>query len=1090
MSGYLVKRYDAGTLAPQTVLTACTGTVTATSCVENNVPNGSWKYAVTPVFATNWQGPESAKSATVNVVSDATPPTNSISLSSVSGGAFLSGTTVYYRGSAAGSLRLTNAVADAGSGPASSATATLSGTTTGWTHSPSTVSTPSGGPYVSNPFSWTAGTTSGPGEAVTGRDVAGNSAVTNLTFTNDSTAPTAGTITYADGFTSGASVSISFTTGTDAGSGIATRRLQRAVATLNGTACATFGSFTDIGADGPASPYVDGSLQHGCYQYRYVVTDRVGNQHVATSANVVKVSYAGAVDATPGLLSHWRLGEASASLISSDSFNGTSGTALTTRAGEIGASWVNPSGNSNMIIGTQNRAYRNASGYSIMYASGTPSSADYSVEADLHYRGAFSNNAAGVIGRFNTSNTSFYMARWENDNTWNIVKWANGAPAWLGVTAVQPGLTVGHSYRVRLEMSGTTTTTLKLYVNGVQMLSVADSSSPFTAVGKAGLMAGETGDPAQTDATGIQFENFQVHSSTYPRAADSKGSNTGDYKNGVTLGAPGALSAGTNTAATFDGVNDYVQMTGTTGLPTGAALRSTEMWFKTTSSARSVLFRYGSGANTQEYGLWIDAGGTQMTAWGFGGGNDKVFTMPSAVNNGAWHHVVMTYNGTSITLYIDGVALPAQAATRNTAMDQYGFGIGAIVRPNDGNSGGFFQRVDRRGLLLHHGADTDPGHRPLPARRRAVRRRERAHRRLRRRHRPDRDGVALLDVDDVEPRAGQGHRPERHRHLGQPGPACDRDPHRRHVRHLRLLHPGLRRQRPRVAARRLGRRPGLLQLPVRRAGHAGQRHDVHQPRHQGRHHRAGGTEPRVLGVHQHLVAGQRVDGLLPLRGVVRLVHRHGLGHRLGVGRRELRVSRPRHQLDLDARRSGREHLQLVGRPRRAGDQERHRHQQRRTGLGERAVHADGRRHRSERRDRHLRRRQHQRDDRQRLVHHRDGRRLGRRDPVAPARVGHADREHLRVLRLVRDRLRRHQPDLAVQRHRDRGQLLQVPVRRVGQRGQHAHGDQCERREGDPALRHHGQRHGWAAELLPAGRERGLQRRDDRDHRRHAPEPQR
>ena len=47
-----------------------------------------------------------------------------------------------------------------------------------------------------------------------------------------------------------------------------------------------------------------------CYMYRYVVTDQVGNQHIATSASVSKVDYAGAVDATTGALSHWRLGEA------------------------------------------------------------------------------------------------------------------------------------------------------------------------------------------------------------------------------------------------------------------------------------------------------------------------------------------------------------------------------------------------------------------------------------------------------------------------------------------------------------------------------------------------------------------------------------------------------------------------------------------------------------------------------------------------------------------------------------------------------------------------------------------------------------
>ena len=105
---------------------------------------------------------------------------------------------MYYRGTAAGSLRLSNAVVDLGSGPASSATAALGGTSTGWTHTPSTVSTPAGGPFVSNLFSWGAGTTSAPTEVVTGRDVSGNTAQTSLSFVNDSTNPD-GSITYPNG---------------------------------------------------------------------------------------------------------------------------------------------------------------------------------------------------------------------------------------------------------------------------------------------------------------------------------------------------------------------------------------------------------------------------------------------------------------------------------------------------------------------------------------------------------------------------------------------------------------------------------------------------------------------------------------------------------------------------------------------------------------------------------------------------------------------------------------------------------------------------------------------------------------------------
>lgn len=311
VTGYEIKRYNSSTLAQQTILSACTGVVTALTCVESSVPTGTWRYTVTPVFSTNWRGSESAMSSVVTV--DTTAPVNSISLSNVTGGAALVGTTVYYRGSAAGSFTLTNAVTDSGTGPASSQTAALGGTTTGWTHTPSTVSTPTGGPYVSNPFSWVNPTTSSPTLAVTGRDVIGNTATTNLSFVNDGTTPTAGTLSYPNGYQPGRSVTVTFTTGTDAGSGIVTRQLQRAHTTLSGGVCgATYSTFVNVGPALPTSPYVDTSVaNHLCYVYRYVVSDAVGNQGITTSADVAKVDYAGAVDTTSGRLSQWRLGEAS-----------------------------------------------------------------------------------------------------------------------------------------------------------------------------------------------------------------------------------------------------------------------------------------------------------------------------------------------------------------------------------------------------------------------------------------------------------------------------------------------------------------------------------------------------------------------------------------------------------------------------------------------------------------------------------------------------------------------------------------------------------------------------------------------------------
>src|SRR5262249_42605529 len=139
---------------------------------------------------TNTNGTTGYSSANTFIV-DTAAPSNSLSLASkTGGGSYLSGTTLYYQGLTTGSFRLDDAASDSGSGPASTTFGGLGGTTTGWTFTNSTVSTPTGGPYVSNAFAWTGGTTTAPSETVTGADVAGNTAPTTLTFTNDSVAPT------------------------------------------------------------------------------------------------------------------------------------------------------------------------------------------------------------------------------------------------------------------------------------------------------------------------------------------------------------------------------------------------------------------------------------------------------------------------------------------------------------------------------------------------------------------------------------------------------------------------------------------------------------------------------------------------------------------------------------------------------------------------------------------------------------------------------------------------------------------------------------------------------------------------------------
>ena len=99
-ASYTIKRYN-GSGQQQTVGSGCSGTIAATSCTENAVPPGNWRYSVTPHYQ-SWTGTESAQGAEVTVDS----PSLSLAPSTVTSlpqnltgqiQAFVSGQTVSFR---------------------------------------------------------------------------------------------------------------------------------------------------------------------------------------------------------------------------------------------------------------------------------------------------------------------------------------------------------------------------------------------------------------------------------------------------------------------------------------------------------------------------------------------------------------------------------------------------------------------------------------------------------------------------------------------------------------------------------------------------------------------------------------------------------------------------------------------------------------------------------------------------------------------------------------------------------------------------------------------------------------------------------
>jgi hypothetical protein len=261
-----------------------------------------------------------------------------------------SGSTVYYRSAAAvGGFTTTASATDSGSGIASYAFPALGA---GWTSTP--------GSLGATTYSWT-GAAAAPGtKQVTATNNAGaSSASSPFTLTADDAAPGAGTISYVDGSTTGASVTVSFTTGTDADSGVGTRLLQRASAPLSGITCGSFGAFATV-ANGtnPISPVVDDIAAGSCYKYRYVVSDRVGNEHVATSTAVAHPPYG----------ARWTFDQGIGTSAPDSSGSGNTATlqaGASWTAGRVGANALNLTGASNSFVSAPAPVIDSSRSYSV-----------------------------------------------------------------------------------------------------------------------------------------------------------------------------------------------------------------------------------------------------------------------------------------------------------------------------------------------------------------------------------------------------------------------------------------------------------------------------------------------------------------------------------------------------------------------------------------------------------------------------------------------------------------------------------------------------------------------------------------------------
>ena len=185
-------------------------------------------------------------------------------------------------------------------------------------------------------------------------------------------------------------------------------------------------------------------------------------------------------------------------------------------------------------------------------------------------------------------------------------------------------------------------------IDEVELFDRALTEAEIKAIFEAGSAGKRKPQPVEPPAGMISWWPGDGH------AQDIVDGNDGALQNGATF-AQGMVGQ----AFSFDGVNDFVDTQATVGL-TGAQARSIDLWVNIAADGGglgAIPVGYGFAGTDQLFALAITkpggglSGGRNVFFSGFF--NDLLGFMPISLNT--WHHIAVTYDGTTLAIYVDGV---------------------------------------------------------------------------------------------------------------------------------------------------------------------------------------------------------------------------------------------------------------------------------------------------------------------------------------------------------------------------------------------------------------------------------------------------
>jgi hypothetical protein len=186
-----------------------------------------------------------------------------------------------------------------------------------------------------------------------------------------------------------------------------------------------------------------------------------------------------------------------------------------------------------------------------------------------------------------------------------------------------------------------------------------------------------TGAAGQTYTSTVRGNHpslfYRLGDTTPLGMTDSSGSGGTGYYNGANDSVygqsgveqnvrPGAIASDPNAGAVSDVGNGAASGgvgTGGVSYPSGDSARTVEVWMKTTANAFAFpvstapygLVGLGSAAANDSFNVFASAPNQIEVSGAY---DDQLFTTPT-IDDGNWHLITVTFDGTNIQVYVDGV---------------------------------------------------------------------------------------------------------------------------------------------------------------------------------------------------------------------------------------------------------------------------------------------------------------------------------------------------------------------------------------------------------------------------------------------------